>query len=144
MVAVESVMFIVIVFTVAGWIKGVTGMGLPTVVMGALGLVMAPVQAAALLLVPSLVTNIWQFATGPARGAIFRRLLPLLLEKSLQAKFLVPMATSLGFGVIFSTFITLIIVPVLYSLLEESKNRMGLETDYSEAGGKYGKLPDYD
>ncbi|MCB1184537.1 efflux RND transporter permease subunit [bacterium] len=74
----------------------------------------------------------------------FAGLLPLLLEKSLQAKFLVPMATSLGFGVIFSTFITLIIVPVLYSLLEESKNRMGLETDYSEAGGKYGKLPDYD
>ena len=59
MVAVESVLFIVIVFTVAGWVKGVTGMGLPTVVMGALGLVMAPVQAAALLLVPSLVTNIW-------------------------------------------------------------------------------------
>ena len=59
MVAVESVAYVAIVFTVAGWVKGVTGMGLPTVVMGALGLVMAPVQAAALLLVPSLVTNIW-------------------------------------------------------------------------------------
>ena len=79
MVAVESVAYVAIVFTVAGWVKGVTGMGLPTVAMGALGLVMAPVQAAALLLVPSLVTNIWQFATGPARGAILRRLLPLLL-----------------------------------------------------------------
>jgi multidrug efflux pump subunit AcrB len=74
----------------------------------------------------------------------FAGLLPLLLEKSLQAKFLVPMATSLGFGVIFATFITLIIVPVLYSLLEEGKARIGLETDYSEAGGRYGALPDYD
>ena len=74
----------------------------------------------------------------------FAGLLPLLLEKSLQAKFLVPMATSLGFGVIFSTFITLIIVPVLYSLLEEWKNRLGLETDYSEAGGQYGTMSDLD
>jgi multidrug efflux pump subunit AcrB len=72
----------------------------------------------------------------------FAGLTPLLLEKSLQAKFLVPMATSLGFGVIFSTAITLIIVPVLYSLVEESKNRLGMETDYSEAGGKYGALPE--
>lgn len=42
----------------------------------------------------------------------FAGLTPLLLEKSLQAKFLIPMAVSLGFGVIFSTFITLILVPV--------------------------------
>ena len=79
MVAVESVAYVAIVFTVAGWVKGVTGMGLPTVAMGALGLVMAPVQAAALLLVPSLVTNVWQFATGPHREAIIRRLLPMML-----------------------------------------------------------------
>ncbi len=94
MVAAESVASVAIVFTVAGWVKGVTGMGLPTVVMGALGLVMAPVQAAALLLVPSLVTNIWQFATGPARGAIFRRLLPLLLG--------VFLGTGVGIGVLTS------------------------------------------
>ena len=93
-VAAESVASIAIVFTVAGWVKGVTGMGLPTVVMGALGLVMAPVQAAALLLVPSLVTNIWQFSTGPARGAIFRRLLPLLLG--------VCLGTGVGIGVLTS------------------------------------------
>ena len=79
MVAVESVAYVAIVFTVAGWVKGVTGMGLPTVAMGALGLVMAPVQAAALLLVPSLVTNVCQFATGPHREAIIRRLLPMML-----------------------------------------------------------------
>ena len=41
----------------------------------------------------------------------FVSLIPLLLEKSLQAQFLIPMAISLGFGVLFSTFITLILVP---------------------------------
>lgn len=53
----ESIIFIALVFLAAGWVKGVVGMGLPTVVMGVLGAVMPPVQAAALLVVPSLVTN---------------------------------------------------------------------------------------
>ena len=57
----ESIAMIVGVFLLAGWVKGVVGMGLPTVAMGALGLTMPPVQAAALLVVPSLVTNVWQF-----------------------------------------------------------------------------------
>jgi multidrug efflux pump subunit AcrB len=49
----------------------------------------------------------------------FAGLTPLLLEKSLQAKFLIPMAISLAFGVLFATFITLVLVPVLYSILED-------------------------
>ena len=44
---------------------------------------------------------------------------PILLEKSLQAKFLIPMATSLSFGVLFATFITLLLVPSLYLILED-------------------------
>ncbi len=52
----------------------------------------------------------------------FAGLTPLILEKSLQAKFLIPMATSLGFGVMFATFITLLLVPVSYSLLEQFKS----------------------
>jgi len=59
----------------------------------------------------------------------FAGLLPLLMEKSLQAKFLVPMATSLGFGVIFSTLITLIIVPVLYTILEDLKERFAMKRE---------------
>ncbi|MBT6660520.1 MAG: efflux RND transporter permease subunit, partial [Verrucomicrobia bacterium] len=49
----------------------------------------------------------------------FAGLTPLLLEKSLQAKFLIPMAVSLGFGVIFATVITLILVPAMYLILED-------------------------
>lgn len=49
----------------------------------------------------------------------FAGLLPLLMERSLQARFLVPMAVSLGFGVLFATFITLMIVPASYLVLED-------------------------
>lgn len=66
-------------FIVAGLVKGVTGLGLPTVSMGLLGLAMSPVQAAALLLVPSLVTNLWQLFTGPRFGALLRRLWGMML-----------------------------------------------------------------
>lgn len=49
----------------------------------------------------------------------FAGLSPLLLEKSLQAKFIMPMAVSLGFGVVFATFITLVLVPSLYMILTD-------------------------
>ncbi|MCA9756914.1 MAG: efflux RND transporter permease subunit [Candidatus Eisenbacteria bacterium] len=49
----------------------------------------------------------------------FLGLTPLLLERSMQAKFLVPMAVSLAFGVVFATFITLMIVPAGYVILED-------------------------
>ena len=49
----------------------------------------------------------------------FVGLIPLLLEKSAQAKFLIPMAVSLSFGVIFATAITLFLVPVGYLILEK-------------------------
>lgn len=51
----------------------------------------------------------------------FLGLTPLLLEKSLQAKFLIPMAVSVAFGVVFATLITLLLVPSLYLVLEDIK-----------------------
>ncbi|MGB0952796.1 MAG: efflux RND transporter permease subunit [Planctomycetota bacterium] len=51
----------------------------------------------------------------------FLGLTPLLLEKSLQAKFLIPMAVSVAFGVVFATLITLLLVPSLYLILEDLK-----------------------
>lgn len=67
------------VFILAGFIKGVIGLGLPTVAVGLLGLMMAPAQAAALLVVPSLVTNVWQLAAGPRLLPLLRRLWPMML-----------------------------------------------------------------
>jgi uncharacterized membrane protein YfcA len=62
------------IFFGAGIVKGVLGMGLPTFAMGFLGLLMPVPQAAGLLTVPSLVTNLWQGLGGGALGALVRRL----------------------------------------------------------------------
>jgi uncharacterized membrane protein YfcA len=74
---------IALVFVLAGVVKGVAGMGLPTVAMGLLGLLTAPAQAAALIVVPSTITNVWQFLSGPHRLAIARRTWPMLVTISL-------------------------------------------------------------
>jgi multidrug efflux pump subunit AcrB len=49
----------------------------------------------------------------------FAGLTPLLLEKSTQAQFLIPMAVSLGFGILFATAITLLLIPMNYLILED-------------------------
>ncbi|MBV7535376.1 sulfite exporter TauE/SafE family protein [Duganella sp. sic0402] len=68
-----DILFIAVVFIVAGLVKGVTGMGLPTVAIALLSLRMAPLEAAALLIVPSAVTNVWQLAAGPALYPLWQR-----------------------------------------------------------------------
>lgn len=55
----------------------------------------------------------------------FFGLMPLLFEKSTQAQFLIPMAVSLGFGVMFATLITLFMVPVNYMILEDARSIAG-------------------
>ena len=49
----------------------------------------------------------------------FFGLVPLMLDKSFDAAFLIPMAVSLAFGVLFATFITLLLVPTTYLILED-------------------------
>lgn len=71
------VLIVVATFVAAGFVKGVTGMGLPTVAMGILGGVLSPVLAASLLIAPTLVTNVWQFASGTGKRAIIARLWPM-------------------------------------------------------------------
>ncbi|WP_019831896.1 sulfite exporter TauE/SafE family protein [Sphingomonas sp. PR090111-T3T-6A] len=70
---------IVATFFAAGVVKGVSGMGLPTVAMGVLGSLLSPLAAASLLLVPSFVTNVWQLFTGPRFGALLGRLWPMMV-----------------------------------------------------------------
>lgn len=53
----------------------------------------------------------------------FIGLMPLLFEKATQAQFLIPMAVSLGFGIVFATFITLLMVPVNYVLLDKVRDK---------------------
>jgi uncharacterized protein len=65
-------------FLLAGFIKGVLGLGLPTVSMGLLAVTMPPAQALAIVIVPAIVTNIWQTFVGPYLRDIVRRLWPLM------------------------------------------------------------------
>ncbi len=58
----------------------------------------------------------------------FFGLMPMIFEPSTQARFLVPMAISLGFGILFSTFIILILVPGLYLIVEDIANLFGFTT----------------
>lgn len=66
-------------FLLAGFIKGVIGLGLPTVSMGLLAVTMPPGQAIAIVIVPAIVTNIWQTFGGPYLRDIMRRLWPLMI-----------------------------------------------------------------
>lgn len=71
------VTLVVATFLLAGLVKGVVGMGLPPVAIGLMALAMPPAQAAALVLVPAFVTNIWQMVAGRKFIVIVRRLWPL-------------------------------------------------------------------
>ena len=65
-------------FLVAGVVKGVIGLGLPSIAIGLLALAMTPAQAAAIMIFPTLVTNVWQMLVGPHLIALLRRLWLLL------------------------------------------------------------------
>ena len=55
----------------------------------------------------------------------FFGLVPIMFERSMQAAFLVPMAVSLAFGVLFATFITLLLVPISYMILDDFRRMTG-------------------
>ncbi len=52
----------------------------------------------------------------------FAGLTPLIMDKSTQAQFLIPMAVSLGFGILFATMLTLVLIPTFYLIVEDIKN----------------------
>jgi uncharacterized protein len=72
-------------FLISGLVKGVIGMGLPTVGIGLLSLAMTPAEAAVLLVVPTIVTNVWQLAFGPGLRPLLKRLWPFLAATTVVA-----------------------------------------------------------
>ncbi len=62
----------------------------------------------------------------------FFGLMPMILETSVQAQFLVPMAISLAFGILFATGITLLLVPSLYLILEDGREFIGLKERHAD------------
>ena len=91
-------------FLLAGAVKGVIGLGLPTVSLALLTVAIDLPSAMALLLVPSFVTNLWQAAVGGNGLVILRRIWPFLLMATVTV--------SIG-----ATALTLIDLPVLSALL---------------------------
>jgi multidrug efflux pump subunit AcrB len=63
----------------------------------------------------------------------FFGLTPLIFETSTQAQFLIPMAVSLGFGILFATVVTLVLIPVNYLVLEDIKRLFGVKDNYAAA-----------
>lgn len=65
------------VFLIAGFVKGVIGFGLPSISMGLLSALIVPDMAAAILVVPTFLTNVWQAFAGSHTRAVLRRFWPM-------------------------------------------------------------------
>lgn len=102
-----TVVLITITFLLAGGVKGVIGLGLPTLSLGLLTATLDLTTAMALLIVPSLVTNIWQAMAGGNARELLRRLWPFLLTATL----------TVWLGAIALTRIDLALLSVLLGLL---------------------------
>jgi len=79
----EIVALAVFTFLLAGLVKGTIGLGLPSIAIGLLALLMTPAQAAAIMIFPSLVTNVWQMFAGPHLVAMIRRLWTLVVASAI-------------------------------------------------------------
>jgi len=132
------IIMVVIPFGLIGAIGGHMLMGQPMSILSALGFVaLAGVVVNDSLVLVDFINQERADKGMPLREAIeasgakrfrpiiltslttFAGLLPVLFETSLQAQFLIPMAISLSFGVLFATFITLLLVPAFYLILED-------------------------
>ncbi|MGJ5181983.1 sulfite exporter TauE/SafE family protein [Bradyrhizobium oligotrophicum] len=71
--------FIALALTLAGFVKGALGLGLPTISVGLLAVAMPPGRALAIVIVPAVITNIWQTFAGRYLRDIARRLWPLMV-----------------------------------------------------------------
>ena len=63
----------------------------------------------------------------------FGGLAPMIFETSRQARFMIPMAISLGYGILFATLITLLLVPSLYLIIEDLRSRYRMNPDQTVA-----------
>jgi len=130
----------VIPFGIVGAVVGHVVMGLTLSIMSMCGIVaLAGIVVNDSLVMVDYVNREREKGHGPREAALqagirrFRPILltsvttaagimPMVLETDLQAQFLIPMAVSLGFGIMFATFITLFLVPTIYLILEDAKD----------------------
>src|SRR5260221_10450235 len=77
-------LFIAAAFLLAGFVKGVIGLGLPTVTMGLLAVTMQPSRALPIVIVPAVLSHICQTFVGPFLGRIIRRPWPVVVGPALR------------------------------------------------------------
>ncbi len=120
------------VFLLAGFVKGVLGLGLPTVAIGLLATRMPPSHALAIVIVPAVVTNIWQTFVGPYLRDIVRRLWPLMVGTCLG----IWSGSGLMTGP-YARFGTIVLgaLLVIYALLGLSKVRFSVAPAHEKWGG---------
>ncbi|MCX4247909.1 efflux RND transporter permease subunit [Paraliomyxa miuraensis] len=139
----------VIPFGFIGAILGHVGLGYGLSIMSAMGLVALSgvVVNDSLVLIDAVnrershgkpaMQAIIDGAAGRIRAILltslttFFGLVPMIAETSVQARFLIPMAISLAFGVMFSTFIVLLVVPALYMMIEDLRALFGMVDEHA-------------
>ena len=84
---VENLVVVGAIFLLAGFVKGVVGLGLPTVALALVAATLGLKQGMALMLIPALATNIWQSLSGGALRAVLRRMWVFLVAASIGAWF---------------------------------------------------------
>ena len=89
-----SIAIVMLTFLLAGGVKGVVGLGLPTVSVALLSVAFGIEAALPLLVIPSFVTNVWQGAVGGHALALFRRFALALA--------IIPVATWIGYHYVFA------------------------------------------
>jgi len=127
----DSTLLIVLgIFLFAGLVKGMVGLGLPTIAMGLLCLFMQPIEAAAFVVIPNALTNLWQMIAGPAFSALARRLALLLIAVALGTYASIGLLAS-GRGSI---------APVLLGLVLMTYALHGLTSTQVQVDPKYERL----
>lgn len=111
-----TIPLIAFTFLAAGIVKGVTGMGLPTLAMGVLGALLSPLTAASLLIVPSMITNLWQLLAGPRIGVLARRLWPMMAASMVGTLVATPLLTGATAGLTTTALGATLIAYALYTL----------------------------
>lgn len=119
-----SLVFIALTFLLAGTVKGVIGMGLPSVSLALLTASLGLPQAMALLIVPSFITNVWQAVTGGNALRILRRIWLFLMMASVTVWFGAAALTRVNLGLLSALLGVLL---VLYAVLGMSGARFSMQ-----------------
>jgi uncharacterized membrane protein YfcA len=122
----SELLFGLVVFLLAGTVKGLVGLGLPTITIALTSLVLPLTEAVALIALPTVITNIWQAAVGGRFWIIVRRQAPLIVPLMITLYLTMWLVGQKGPD---WAFLVLAAVLVLYSALGLLRIRLRIHAD---------------